>query len=602
MALADEGERPDLRQRLEQTRSRLLDPSIRVQVVGEFKQGKSKLVNGLVYADVCPVDDDIATSVTTLVRYGETPSASLTISLDGPGNEAPVQEPIELSALAAAITQPAARESGGRIIGAEVSLPTELLKLGLTIVDSPGVGGFGSTHSLATLSALPAADAMLLVSDASQEFTAPEMQFLRQAMRICPNIACVITKIDLYPRWRDIVALDRGHLDRIDPGIPLFAVSSDLRLLAAREGDIDLNEESGVPALVRYLVHDIIGGVDAVQRRSVAADIISVSEHLSLSLHSELAAIVDPAKTPQRIAEMEEARDRADELRRVSSRWQVTLNDGIADLIADMEFDLRDRMRFVQRDADEALDSGDPAPGWDAFVDWTEKRVASAISDTFVWTNDRAKHLAREVARHFSEGQVTLPEVQIDDSDVLGDVGFISEMESAHIKPTDKLLIGMRGSYGGVIMIGLAMGMFGFALVNPFSIAAGVIIGAKVYKDEKANRLKRRQAEAKILVRKQLDEVIFQVGKQLKDRLRLVQRVTRDHFTDIAEEYHRSLADSVKAAQNAGREFSVEREQRATELRASLAQVEQLRRRGKAVASTPTRVAPAAPEKRAVEA
>ena len=62
IALAVSLDRADLRRRLEQTKDRLLDPSIRVIVVGEFKQGKSQLVNAVVNAPVCPVDDDIATA------------------------------------------------------------------------------------------------------------------------------------------------------------------------------------------------------------------------------------------------------------------------------------------------------------------------------------------------------------------------------------------------------------------------------------------------------------------------------------------------------------------------------------------------------------
>ena len=65
-------ERPDLGARLAQTRKRLVDPNVRVLVVGEFKQGKSQLVNALVNAPVCPVDDDVATAVPTVVRHSET--------------------------------------------------------------------------------------------------------------------------------------------------------------------------------------------------------------------------------------------------------------------------------------------------------------------------------------------------------------------------------------------------------------------------------------------------------------------------------------------------------------------------------------------------
>ena len=74
---------------------------------------------------------------------------------------------------------------------------------------------------------------MLLVSDASQEFTEPELRFLRQAQRICPNVAGVLSKTDLYPRWRKVADLDRGHLQQIGADMPLIPISSELRLQAA---------------------------------------------------------------------------------------------------------------------------------------------------------------------------------------------------------------------------------------------------------------------------------------------------------------------------------------------------------------------------------
>ena len=48
--------RPDLSARLATTRKRLSDPAFHVFVIGEFKQGKSSLVNALLNAPVCPVD------------------------------------------------------------------------------------------------------------------------------------------------------------------------------------------------------------------------------------------------------------------------------------------------------------------------------------------------------------------------------------------------------------------------------------------------------------------------------------------------------------------------------------------------------------------
>ena len=90
---------------------------------------------------------------------------------------------------------------------------------GLEIVDTPGVGGLSSVHGAATTGALPSADAVLLVSDAAQEYTAPELEFLRHAVSVCPNVACVITKTDLHRQWRRIADLDREHLRTALPGI-----------------------------------------------------------------------------------------------------------------------------------------------------------------------------------------------------------------------------------------------------------------------------------------------------------------------------------------------------------------------------------------------
>ncbi|MDR6988039.1 hypothetical protein J2Y66_002537 [Paenarthrobacter nitroguajacolicus] len=587
------GDRNDLRRRLENTRSRLHDPSVRVIVVGEFKQGKSQLINALVNAPVCPVDDDIATTVPTVVRQGDPASAVVLVpAVDGtttegtqpqPDGDGGRQEstlerqPVQLDKLADYVSEKGNPGNAKNIVAAEVSLPRKLLADGLTVVDSPGVGGLGSTHTLTTLTALPTAHAVVFVSDASQEYTEPEMRFLRQAMRISPNVVCVLSKTDLYPSWRQIADLDKKHLADVGPDIPLFPVSSELRLQAARLQDTELNTESGFPVLIHHLRTNIVGEAARIQRRSVGHDLLSVAENLRLALQSELGALENPEGTPQMIAGLTAAKEDADALRKRSARWQITLNDGIGDLIADMEYDLKDRLRRIQREAETAIDQGDPGPAWEQFTQWLEQSTAAAVSDTFVWTSERAQWLATQVAEHFSEDEVALPALKVADTGgVLDPVAAIQHMEDGRVGPLQKVLIGMRGSYGGVLMFGLLTGIFGMALINPLSVGAGLMLGRKAYREDKAARLKQRQSEAKILVRKHVDDVVFQVGKQLKDRLRLVQRATRDHFTEIAEEHHRSLTESVAAAQKAAATYAVERDLRIKEIRNELKAVDML--------------------------
>lgn len=593
IALAGGGDRADLRRRLEQTKDRLLAPNIRVIVVGEFKQGKSRLVNALVNAPVCPVDDDIATAVPTAVRFGERATAHLLSQLPGvssDGESRVESKEVPIPDLSRYVSERGGDERDREgVSSAVVTLPRKLLRSGLTLIDSPGVGGLNSAHALTTLAALPSAHAMLFVSDASQEYTEPEIQFLKHAMRISPNVACILTKVDLYPQWRRVADLDRGHLRGIDPSIPLFPVSSSLRLAALETSDPELNAESGFAELVSYLRRDVVGRAELLQRRSATADLLSTTEHLRLSIDAELGALMSPEKTPDIIAQLEATRGRADELRRHSSRWQITLNDGATDLIADMEHDLRDRLRTIQREAEIAIDEGDPGPIWGEIVEWFEQRVSSAVTDTFVWTQERAQWLAAKVARHFSEDEVTLPKIHVDDTrDVLDPVDEMLQLDSGRLGPMQKFYIGLKGSYGGVLMIGIITGILGMSIINPLSLAAGAVIGRKAYKEDTDARLQRRRAEAKVLIRRQVDEIIFQVGKQLRDRLRLVQRVTRDHFTAIADEHHRSLADSVLAAQKAANMFASERDRRSEELRRDLKQVDALSQRARAVAGQRT--------------
>ncbi|MFE5407222.1 dynamin family protein [Microbacterium sp. NPDC056569] len=569
--------RRDLVRRLIQTRDRLRDPHVRVIVVGEFKQGKSKLVNALVNAPACPVDDDIATTVPTVVGYAPEPSASVLVQPETDGAGEPRREVVPITSLADYVSAKGNPDNMRRILSAEVLLPREILRGGLRLVDSPGVGGLDSRSALLTLSALSSAHAVILVSDASQEYTEPEMQFLRHAMRVSPNVAAVLAKTDLYPDWREIEKIDRGHLSKIGD-IPIFSVSSDLRLAAAELQDAELNDESGFPGLVAHLRRQILERAEEIHERSAMHDLASVVDQLAITLRSELTVLVDPEETPRLIVQLEEAKERADEFRSRSARWQVTLTDGVADLIADMEHDLRDRLRKVQREAEASIDAGDPGPIWDKMTEWLDQRVSAAVSETFVWTDERARWLSEQVAELFLEGEESLPAIDVADAaGVLDPVEALSELDEGRMSAAEKIFIGVRGSYGGVLMVGLATGLIGLPLINPLSLIAGVIVGRRAFREDMGARLTRRQTEAKNIVRRHIDEVIFQAGKQLKDRLRLVQRTARDHFGSLADELARSFSEAMSAAKQAAGVDSGKREQRIKVLRNQLRALETLK-------------------------
>jgi hypothetical protein len=575
--------RPDLDARLAAARARLLDGRTRVLVVGEFKQGKSLLVNGLVGAPVCPTFDDVATAVPTVVQHSDALGVTL-VRIDG---ERVAIAPGELPDHVCEQGNPGNREGWSH---AEVGLPRPVLTGGLEIVDTPGVGGLSSVHGAATTAALPSADAVLLVSDAAQEYTAPEMEFLTHAASVCPNVACVITKTDLHPEWRRIVDLDRAHLARAGITAEVFAVSSTLRWHAVTSGDAEVNAESGFPELVSYLRRRVLGQADRLARRGVVHDVLAVTEQIAGNLAAERTAQQDPAAVAELTRELTEAQRHATALKERSARWQQTLNDGVADLNADIDYDLRDRMKEISRLAeDELLGGGDPAKVWDQFAEWVQQEVAAAASANFIWATQRVRALARLVAEHFSDDrEQLLPALRSDPSDAIRSVRAMVAPAAEAQGLAAKALTGLRGGYMGMLMFGMFGTFVGFAsMINPVGVVAGIAMGGKTIGDERKKLITRRQNEAKAAMRRYIDDVTFQVAKDSRDRLRAVQRDLRDHFTAQADQLKRSLLESQQAAERAVKASRAEREARLAEITKELEQLELVRRQARALLPKP---------------
>ena len=580
-------QRPDLAVRARQALQRLHNPRVRILVVGEFKQGKSMLVNALVNAPICPIDDDISTSVPTVVRYAHQPSATLVRGAWGGGDaderEERFQVPIEQ--LASHVSEAGNPGNHAGLKYAEAGIPRDILADGLELVDTPGVGGLGSVHGSATMAMLPSADAILLVSDAAAEYSRPELEFLRQAALACPNVACVLTKIDLYPRWQWIAELDRRHLRTAGIDAELLPASSMLRLHALRARDHALNAESGFPALVTFLRERVLGQSERLANRAAANDVVTITAQLATGMRAELAACEDPGQAARLVAELEQARQRADDLRDRGARWAQVLNDGIADLNADVDHDLRDRMRAIVREAEKVLDGADPGKIWDQFAAQLEEQATAAVAANFLWATERARWLAAQVADLFEEdGARSLPQLRTARAAVPEMIAEMDRPGGEKFGVGQRAFVGLRGGYMGTLMAGMASTFMGLTLLNPFSAAAGLLMGGKMVRDESRRLLDRRRMEAKNTVRRYVDDVSFQVGKQSRDMLRYMQRDLRDHFMARSDELVRSAQESLIATERALQAGEAERQQRIADLHAELERIAALEHEGQALA------------------
>lgn len=530
-ALTERAGRRDLNQRLIQARRRVTDPQLRIVVTGETEQGMSALVQ--------------------------------TVAAELPGAAAVPASGVAPGMFAAAADEPTAPASAD----------------GVMFVDAPGVSGVESAGASAVLSLLAGADAVLFVSDASQEYTQPELAYLARIQELCPTVVGVITKIDQYHRWADIQQANRGHLDRAGLDIPLLPVSAHQHQTAAQLGDAELAVESGVPQLVEFLTDRVVAGADMVLRTNVINDVRIVSDQLAMALNAEMDVLNDPSRGAELVAQTQRAQRDANRLRDQTANWQLVLGDGMTELVVDVEHDLRHRLRVLVREAEADIMRSDPAPRWERFGAWLDGKIADAVQANFLFAYTRSCELSEQVAARFAEesGRV-LPQLRLNDPRfALDSVHSLEELESRKRGIISQAVNTLRGSYGGVLMVGVVSSLAGLALLNPWSIGAGVILGAHTLWEERKNRAARRQAEAKNAVSRLMDDVIFQVGKEATYRLREVQRYLRDHFSAVANELLRSADDAVYAAQVASQTHAEERDARLGEVAERLSELRQLR-------------------------
>jgi hypothetical protein len=569
--------RSDVSGRIGMARARVGDPRVRMVVLGEPKKGMSTLVNGLIGAEVSATNSHL--SVPVIVEYGDQLTTTIVRS---DANGRPERQLVDPRNPEATLNQ----LSTG-VLRAEFTVPHPLLAEGVVLMDAPGALSDDPTRTATTLSMVAAADAVLYVSEARRDYYPAEISYLQRIRQICPTVVCVLNKIDVYPQWHETQQQNRRHLDEAGLEFAIFPVSSGMRDYANRSGDRQLDIESGVPQLIDYLRDHVFARADQLARDAVANDINVITEHVSATLRAQAETLRDPRRAAEVGERLRSAREHAESLRRRSAHWQTALNDGCTELMSDVEHDLRHRLRNLVRDAEADVMKRDPAKRWDEFRTGLDNRIIDAVSENFLYAHTRSVELADQLAAKFpAEGRiVTLPELHLGESDeVLEPVAELEPLENARTDVVGQLLSTLRGSYGGILMVGLATSLMHQNLINWYSGSAGVVLGANAFWEDRRGRRQRRQAEAKVAIARLMDDVVFQVGKESRNRLRAAQRTLRDHFTEIANESLRGVDESLRSAEDAKAQQLDRREERLAEIDRNLDGLARLRRRAAALA------------------
>lgn len=234
---------PRLLDKLRQNRFHLV-------VLGAFKRGKSTLINALLGDPILPTAIIPLTSVVTILTYGE----RLTIEVHFFNGQ---RRRISQAELVDYITEKGNPGNRKGVQEVEITYPSDYLKEGVRIIDTPGVGSVYSHNTDVAYNYLPQVDAAIFVVTVDPPLSAAEQEFLQDIREFVHKIFFVLNKIDYVEAAEQQEALDftaqvlASNLAACPAAV--FPLSAKMALDGKTNGQPELLEASLLPQFEEHL-------------------------------------------------------------------------------------------------------------------------------------------------------------------------------------------------------------------------------------------------------------------------------------------------------------------------------------------------------------
>jgi len=348
-------------QRLEAGRQRLLDEQLLVVVCGEFKRGKSSLLNALLEEpDLFPVDTFYATCLITTAGYAATESIGVTVAeADGEFR----RHEIGRHEIAAYATEDGNPHNAKQVQLITIQTPNSRLAPGITLVDTPGIGGVYEEHSAVTLGFLQSASALVLVTDATQPLLESELDFIRRAAESArvtddaDGLVYALTKIDAVDDFAGILANTKAKLAEVTgrpaDDIPVVPVSARAKLEYLRNGSPDDLDLSNFDALEQVLWTTLARRRARALLGTALADLDRAANALLIPIETAIQAL---SGQDRKLTELSvETEDRAAwlaELRGNKDRWRSDLADQLGQVLTQLQERGQEALKGVWHDCE----------------------------------------------------------------------------------------------------------------------------------------------------------------------------------------------------------------------------------------------------------
>lgn len=327
------------------TISKAANEHFEVAIVGEFKRGKSTLINALLGQEVLPADVLPATATLNRVTYSEEPYVMVEYK-DGKS------EKVDINRLADYVTKLSyeSEKTAETVKQATVYYDTDFCKNNVDIIDTPGLNDDEQMTSV-TLSILPEIDAAVFVISANSPFSQFEKEFLEKKMltsdmgRIIFAVNCFGTfskededrivetvekRIGSYVMEKAKNVMGENSKEfavyKRKIGKPkVIGVYAKKALMAKESGDAAMLEESNFPAFERTLETMLTQERGAITLQILANKIISSGSELINSIIIRENALM--METDEFMDKYTAAIDEIDDIRTKKRAEFVRIND-----------------------------------------------------------------------------------------------------------------------------------------------------------------------------------------------------------------------------------------------------------------------------------
>lgn len=276
----------ELLERLEAQAARLRDGAFQLAVLGQFKRGKSTLLNALIGAPLLSAGVLPLTAVPTFLS--DAPHLSVRLShLSGTVDEKPAASLDDLARDVADVTTEEHNPRNEKAIArVDVGIPAAPWLKGVTLIDTPGIGSTQAHNTEAAYGVLPECDAALFVSSVDPPITEVEIAYLTRICESVPRVVVVLNKIDLAEgddRDTMIAFTTSVIAERAPPQVEreIFPVSARAALRARIARDASALTASGLAGLEDHVRTRLVERKQEVLRVSVRAKMLDLAKALA---------------------------------------------------------------------------------------------------------------------------------------------------------------------------------------------------------------------------------------------------------------------------------------------------------------------------------